>query len=184
MKSVLLLALCAVFGIITGCGTSEQKVKELARLEAQKAIDDYKKSFAPVPYNFGLPWEKEWSYSEGVKTGNMIFISGQLANSRDLKANGQPELYFGTFEEQYKYALENVKAVVEHYGATMDDIVFLQNFVDQNAEGKKAGNYWKTAPPIIQKYFPKGLQSMIWTEVEELYGEGELVEVMAIAVVH
>ena len=183
MRSVLLSALCLLFLIAAGC-MSDQKVKELARIEAQKAIDDYKKSFAPAPYNFGLPWEKEWSYCEGVKTGNMIFISGQLANSRELRANGQPELYFGSFEVQYDHALDNVKAVVEHYGATMDDIVFLQNFVDREAEGKKAGDYWKTAPPIIQKYFPKGQQSMIWTEVADLYGVGELVEVMAIAVVH
>jgi enamine deaminase RidA (YjgF/YER057c/UK114 family) len=141
MRFFLLLTLSAVFVILAGCGMNEQKVKDLARVEAQKAIDDYKKSFAPVPYNFGLPWEKEWSYSQGVRTGNMIFISGQLAHSRDVKANGQPELYFGSFEEQYKFALENVKAVVEHYGATMNDIVFLQNFVDKDAEGKKAGNY-------------------------------------------
>jgi enamine deaminase RidA (YjgF/YER057c/UK114 family) len=184
MKSVLLLTLCLIFAIVAGCGTNEQKVKELAKLEAKKAIEDYKKSFAPAPYNFGLPEEKEWSYSQGVKTGNLIFISGQLATSRDVKANGQPERYFGTFEEQYKVCLENVKNVVENYGGTMDDIVFLQNFVDKDAEGKKAGDYWKTAPPIIQKYFPKGLQSMFWCGVEDLFGEGELVEVMAIAVVH
>ena len=184
MKWIVPLILGAWCCVIAGCGVNEEKVQILARQEAQKAIDEYKKSFQPDAYNFGLPWEKEWSYSQGVRTGNMIFISGQLAHSRDVKANGQPELYFGSFEEQYKYALENVKAVVEHYGATMDDIVFLQNFVDRDAEGRKSGDYWKTAPPIIQKYFPKGLQSMIWTEVVDLYGEGELVEVMAIAVIH
>jgi enamine deaminase RidA (YjgF/YER057c/UK114 family) len=184
MKGVIYLALSVFCFVISGCGLNESKVKELAHQEAQKAIEEYKKSFAPEKYRFGLPWEDEWSYSQGVRTGNMIFISGQLAHSRDKKANGQPELYFGSFEEQYRYALENVKAVLEHYGATMDDIVFLQNFVDRDAEGKKAGDYWKTAPPIIQKYFPKGLQSMFWTEVVDLFGEGELVEVMAIAVVH
>ncbi|MDP2984031.1 MAG: RidA family protein [Candidatus Latescibacter sp.] len=184
MKSVLLLVLCMLFVIASGCGTSEQKVKELARIEAQKAIDDYKKSFAPVKYEFGIPWEKEWSYAQGVRTGNLIFISGQLAHTRDVKANGQPKMLFGSFEEQYKYALENVKAVVEHFGGTMDDIVYLQNFVDKDAEGLKAGDIWKSPIPILQKYFPKGLQSMIWTAVDDLYGEGELVEVMAIAVVH
>jgi enamine deaminase RidA (YjgF/YER057c/UK114 family) len=184
MKWMILLLPGVLFGIISGCGVNEARVQELARQEAKNAIEEYKKSFAPDKYVFGLPWEDEWCYAQGVRTGNLIFISGQLAHSRDVKANGQPELYFGSFEDQYRYALDNVKAVVEHYGATMDDIVFLQNFVDRDAEGKKAGDYWKTAPPIIQKYFPKGLQSMFWTEVVDLFGEGELVEVMAIAVAH
>ena len=88
------------------------------------------------------------------------------------------------FEEQLRQTLENMKAVLAHYNATMDDVVFLQHFVDTEAGGNKAGNYEPVLAKLIQEYFPKGLQGMTCVEVSNLYGKEQLIESNAIAVVH
>ena len=169
--------------LLAGCGVDEVTVRELARKEAMQAIDEYKKSFAPEKFGFGVSWEKDFSYAQGVKTGNMIFVAGQLAHGQKLNADGNPDFYMGDFEEQFRATLENIKAVLANYGATMDDVVFLQNFVDPEAGKNKAGDYNPVAAKLISEYFPNGLHAMTFAEVVNLYGPAQLVESNAIAVV-
>jgi enamine deaminase RidA (YjgF/YER057c/UK114 family) len=181
-----LFAVLASAFIISGCGTNEAKIRELARDEATKAIEVYKASFAPEKMGFGVAWEKSFSYSEGTKVGNMIFIAGQFAHSTDVDSLGMPkeDLMTGkNFEQQFRTTLENMKKVLANYGATMDDVVFLQNFVVKEAGKNKAGDYNKAAAPLICEYFPKGLQGMTIVEVSKLYGAEQLVESNAIAVI-
>jgi enamine deaminase RidA (YjgF/YER057c/UK114 family) len=91
----------------------------------------------------------------------------------------------GNFEQQYKATLENIKAVLAHYGATMDDVVFLQNFVAPVSRDKtmKAGAYNDAAAKLVREYFPKGLHAMTFVDVVALYGGKQLVESNAIAVI-
>ena len=184
MKNVIITL--AIFGVILfvyGCGVNEVTVREIAREEATNAIDVYVKSFTPEKFGFGVPWEKEFSYAQGVKTGNLIFVAGQLAHAQKPNPDGSFDFYMGNFEEQLRATLENIQAVLENYGATMDDVVFLQNFVDPEAGGNKAGDYNPVAAKLISEYFPKGLHAMTFTEVVNLYGPQQLVESNAIAVV-
>ena len=91
----------------------------------------------------------------------------------------------GDFEQQLRATLDNIKAVLANYGATMDDVVFLQNFVvTRTRSGKKAGNYNPIAAKIISEYFPNGLHAMTFAEVAGLYGDDQLVESNAIAVIN
>ncbi|MFC1693296.1 RidA family protein, partial [Candidatus Latescibacterota bacterium] len=134
---------------------------------------------------FGGALEKEWSHSQGVKTGNMIFIAGQQPYDTNLDENGMPltDLETGkNFKEQLQTVLGNIKKVLANYGATMDDVVFLQGFVDAEASGNKAS--FEGAAEIIQEFFPKGLQAMTFIMVDDLYGPEQLIEANAIAVVH
>ena len=173
----------AVMVFVTGCGVDEVAVREIAREEAMNAVDTYTKSFTPEEFGFGAAWEKEWSYAQGVKSGNMIFVAGQLAHGQEVDENGMPEFLMGDFEEQVRAVLENIKAVLANYGATMDDVVFLQNFVDPEAGSNKAGDYNTPASKLVSEYFPKGLHAMTFCEVVNLYGPAQLVESNAIAVV-
>ena len=170
--------------IITGCGVDEVEVTNIAREEAMKAIDTYARSFQPEKFGFGVAWEKEFSYAQGVKTGNMIFIAGQLAHGQEVDDEGMPEFLMGDFEEQFRAILENIKAVLANYDATMDDVVFLQNFVDPVAGENKAGDYNPIAAKLISEYFPNGIHAMTFAEVSNLYGPEQLVESNAIAVVN
>lgn len=188
MKKAIAAAILAVLALtlVAGCsGVDETTVRQIAREEATKAVDDFVTSFAPEKFSFNTAWEKEFSYAQGVKTGNLIFVAGQLAHGQTVDANGMPEFFMGDFEQQLRAVLDNVKAVLANYGATMDDVVFLQNFVvTKTRSGKTAGNYNPVAAKIITEYFPKGLHGMTFVEVAGLYGDDQLVESNAIAVVN
>ncbi len=176
----LVLSALVLSFILTGCGVDEVTVREIARKEALKTIEEYKKSFVPEKFGFGVPWEKEFSYAQGVKTGNMIFVAGQLAHGQEVDDEGMPEFLMGDFEEQFRATLENIKAVLANYDATMDDVVFLQNFVVPVAGNNKAGDYNPIAAKLISEYFPNGLHAMTFAEVSNLYGSEQLVESNAI----
>ena len=67
-------------------------------------------------------------YSQGVVMGNMLFTSGQVGINPE---NGQVA---DNIEGQARQVLQNVKAVIEAGGATMNDVdktaVFVKNMDD------------------------------------------------------
>lgn len=184
--TVILAVLGTVF-FISGCGNNydEASIRRIAREEARKEREEYVRAFAPGEFGFGGALEKEWSHSQGVKTGNMIFVAGQQPYDTNLNDKGMPlkDLETGkSFEEQLRTVLENIQKVLANYDATMDDVVFLQAFVDEKA-GKNRARF-DAAAQVIQEFFPKGLQAMTFVSVENLYGPEQLIEANAIAVVH
>jgi reactive intermediate/imine deaminase len=70
---------------------------------------------AVVPSPMSTPANR--SFSPGVDTGDYVYISGQGPRRPD---GGSP----GTFEAQVRQALDNVKAVVESAGLTMEHVVY------------------------------------------------------------
>ena len=181
------LVLCIVITAFTvsGCGVIDNKMREIAREEAKNAITEYAASFVPEKFGFGGALEKEWSHSQGVKTGNMIFVSGQQPYDTNLDGNAMPKTDLETgksFQEQLKTVLGNIEKVLYSYGATMDDVVMLQGFIDEKA-GPNAASF-DGAAEVIREYFPNGLQSMTFISVDNLFGPEQLIEANAIAVVH
>ncbi|HQO71925.1 MAG TPA: Rid family detoxifying hydrolase, partial [Sedimentibacter sp.] len=71
-------------------------------------------------------------YSQGIKAGNTIYVSGQLAIN---PATG--ELYKGgDIKEETRMSLMNVKAILEEAGATLMDVVKCTVFIkDMNQFG-------------------------------------------------
>lgn len=57
-------------------------------------------------------------YSQGVNTGNLMFLSGQLPI---VPAEGK--IVAKDIEGQTKQSLENIKAILESSGCSMDDVV-------------------------------------------------------------
>ena len=68
--------------------------------------------------SLNMPWEKEYGYSQAVKVGDTIYVSGQV--SHDDKGNVLGE---GDMEVQMQAAYANVGKVLKQYGATMDNVV-------------------------------------------------------------
>lgn len=58
------------------------------------------------------------AYSDGVRAGGFLFVSGQA--SVDFKTSS---FVLGTIEEETTRTLDNIKAIVEAAGAGMTDIV-------------------------------------------------------------
>jgi 2-iminobutanoate/2-iminopropanoate deaminase len=68
--------------------------------------------------SLGMPWEKEYGYSQAVKVGDTIYISGQVSHDDEGKIVGQ-----GDMEAQMRQAYANIQEMLEKYGATMDNVI-------------------------------------------------------------
>lgn len=58
------------------------------------------------------------AYSDGVMVNDFLFVSGQA--SVDFKTSA---FILGSIEEETARTLDNIKAIIENAGATMDDVV-------------------------------------------------------------
>ena len=181
---VAMFGLLNIVFVMSGCGKDDAAIREIVQEEIRKERENYINSFAPEKFSFGGALEKEWSHAQGVKTGNLIFIAGQQPYDTNLDEKGMPltDLETGkSFQEQLRTVLGNIEKVLDNYDATMDDIVFLQCFVDAKA-GKNEASF-EGAAEVIREYFPQALQTMTFVMVDDLYGPEQLIEANAIAVV-
>lgn len=107
-------------------------------------------------------------YSQAVKTGNLLFTSGQIAIN---PASGNVEA--DTIEGQTKQVCENIKAIVEAAGASMDKVVktvcFLADIADFGAFNDVYAEYFTSKPArscVAVKDLPKGVLCEVETVVE------------------
>lgn len=107
-------------------------------------------------------------YSQAVKTGNLLFTSGQIAID---PATGNVEAE--TIEGQTKQVCENIKAIVEAAGASMDKVVktvcFLTDIADFGAFNEVYAEYFTSKPArscVAVKDLPKGVLCEVETIVE------------------
>ncbi|NUZ09058.1 RidA family protein [Schlegelella sp. ID0723] len=86
-------------------------------------------------------------YSQAIKTGPMVFLAGQIPI--DPKTNQL--MKDASIEDQTKLVLENLKAVLESSGMTMEHVVstsvFLKDLNDFAKMNQVYGTYFKTSPP-------------------------------------
>ena len=68
--------------------------------------------------SLNMPWEQEYGYSQAVKVGDTIYLSGQV--SHDDKGN---LVGLADMEMQMRQSYSNIQQVLAHYGATMSNIV-------------------------------------------------------------
>jgi len=69
-------------------------------------------------FAFGMPWESLYGYSQAVRAGDTVYISGQLSHDSAGAFVGVDD-----FELQVKTTFDNLDRVLEHFGATRDQIV-------------------------------------------------------------
>ena len=122
-------------------------------------------------FGFGVPWEDRANYSQAVRAGDQLFISGQL--SHDLEGNFQHE---GDVAAQAQVTLGNIDVILRHFGAERTDIVEVNIFVvDMRA------NFWP-AMTAFQEYFGTHRPASNAWGVVELALPQQLIEVAATAV--
>ena len=85
-------------------------------------------------------------YSQAVKVGNMLFVSGQIPI--DPKTG---EVVKGGIKEQTRQVLENIKTVLEAAGYTLNDVtmafVFLADMNMFPEYNEVYAQYFKEKPP-------------------------------------
>ena len=87
-----------------------------------------------------------WSYpfSPAVRVGDLIFLSGQLGTRTE---NGRPVLVAGGVEAETRQALENVRAIAEQSGSSMDRIAKCTVMMADMAE-------WPRMNAVYATFFP------------------------------
>jgi len=107
-------------------------------------------------------------YSQAIKSGNLLFLSGQIAI--DPRTN---QFIAGSVEEQTRRVLENLKAVLNANGMTLAHVVsttiFLTDMNDFVKVNAVYGTFFKDQPPARATVGVSGLP------------KGALVEISAIA---
>jgi 2-iminobutanoate/2-iminopropanoate deaminase len=68
--------------------------------------------------SLGMAWEKEYGYSQAVKVGNTIYLSGQVSHDDSGNIVGP-----GDMGAQMRQAYKNIEKVLSQYGATVENIV-------------------------------------------------------------
>ncbi|WP_416197715.1 MAG: Endoribonuclease L-PSP [Sporanaerobacter sp.] len=109
-------------------------------------------------------------YSQGMKAGNMIFTSGQLPIVPETG-----ELITNDIKKETRQSLENVKAILNEAGATLEDVVKVTIFIsDMNKFGE--------INEVYGEYFKDHKPARSCVEVAKLPKNGN-VEIEAIAVI-
>jgi 2-iminobutanoate/2-iminopropanoate deaminase len=104
-------------------------------------------------------------YSQGIKTANLVFTSGQLPIDM---ATGELEL--ADIKKAAKNSLDNVKAILAEAGATMADIVkttvFLADMNDFAAMNEAYAAYFEMDPPARSCVAVAALPKSVKIEIE------------------
>ena len=83
-------------------------------------------------------------YSPGISAGDYLYVAGQGAETPDGKMPA-------TFEAQVRQTLENVKAVVEAAGLTMEHVVYTQVYIEDignfDRMNRVYAEFFSKAPP-------------------------------------
>lgn len=104
-------------------------------------------------------------FSEAVQLGETLYVSGQLGN-----APGTFTLVPGGIEAEAKQTLENLKAILERHGSSLDRVVkctvFLADIQDWPAFNAVYRTYFKTNLPARSALAASGLALGAKVEVE------------------
>lgn len=108
-------------------------------------------------------------YSQGIKAGNTIYVSGQLpidVSTGNLKSDD--------IKGQTKQSLENIKAILEEAGYSLDDVVKTTVYL-------KDINEFSDMNSVYAEYFKEPFPARACFEVAAI-PKGAKVEIEAIAV--
>ena len=115
---------------------------------------------APAPFQ-GAP------YSQAIRVGDFVFVSGQLA----LRP-GEKELSGGTIEEQTEQIFANLRAILEEAGSGLDRLVkttvFLTDLNDFAGMNEVYARHVGDRPPARATVEIAGLPSGALVEIEAI----------------
>lgn len=68
-------------------------------------------------------------FSPAVRVGDLIFVSGQAS------VDGTGKIISGTFEEEFRRSVENLRKVLESAGSDLEHVVQTRNYLRDAADG-------------------------------------------------
>ncbi|MCD9120377.1 RidA family protein [Cupriavidus sp. UGS-1] len=108
--------------------------------------------------------------SQGIRVGNLVFISGQAAIGDDGNIVGR-----GDFDKQAEQAFRNLQRALEAAGSSLDRVAKVTIFL------KSMDNFGKIVE-LRRKWFSAPYPADTIVEISSLYSPEALIEIEAIAV--
>lgn len=104
-------------------------------------------------------------FSDAVKVGNMLYLSGKIGN-----IPGTSQLAEGGIQGETRQTLENIKASLEKYGSSLDEVVkctvFLADIAEWGAMNEVYVTYFPVDPPARSALGSSGLALDARVEIE------------------
>ncbi len=111
-------------------------------------------------------------YSQGVKAGGFIFVSGQIPLD---PTSG--EIVDGDVAQQTDRVMRNIRAILDDSGGTLEDVVkttiFLADMNDFAAVNEVYGRYFSSEPPARATVQVARLPKDVRVEIEATAWVGE-----------
>lgn len=118
----------------------------------------------------GWAWNQQWQFNQAVRSGNLMFLSGQAGFKPDGRLAGDD------IETQTRQAFENLKEVLAVGGLTLDDVIHLRTLHTDTADLEKFA-------AIKAEYITRDFPAWTVLGVASLALPGMLIEIEAIATV-
>ena len=112
------------------------------------------------------PNDLPYPFSAAVRTGNLLFVSGQVGRRGDKVGDG--------IEEQTRFTLENMKDVLAQAGCSLADVVKVTAFLTDMS-------LWPKMNEVYREYFPNDPPARSALGVNGLALPGLLVELECVA---
>lgn len=123
------------------------------------------------PFDFGMPWEKDYGFSQAIRSGNTLYISGQL--SHDAEANFIGE---GDFELQVRTTFGNLDNILNAHEASRNQIIATTVYV------RNLRAHFTEISRLHKEYFGEHRPTSTLLGVSDLALPQQLVEISAIAI--
>src|SRR4030042_2198580 len=95
-------------------------------------------------------------YSQAIKTGKLIFVSGQIAINPSTG-----EMVNGNIKKQAEQTLENIKAILEAAGSSLERVVKATVFIDDMSN-------FQAVNEIYNHYFVNDFPARVCVQVSRL----------------
>ncbi len=123
----------------------------------------------------GWKWDEKFPLAQGLKLGNLMFLSGQVALNSEGRVIGK-----GDLRAQSRQVFKNIKLILEKAGGSLQDVVKMTTFFTCKLSPKRTQEYFE----VRREYFKEHRPASTGVQVVSLVNKDLLLEVEAIAIVH
>jgi len=118
-----------------------------------------------------FPWDRDFRYSQAMRVGDLVFVSGQAAIGEGGKVVGE-----GDFMAQAQQVFANLKAILEGAGSSLERVVKVGIFITDMG-------YFPQIVELRGRYFSEPYPADTIVQVEALALPGLMLEIEAVATV-
>lgn len=122
--------------LVSACNVSSKEEAGIATRDTQDERPLVEHLSTPEQEAMGFP------FSEAVRVGDMLYLSGQVGN-----LPGTTEIVPGGIQAETRQTMDNIQAVLERWGSSLERVVKCTVMIDDMAE-------WPAMNEVYATYFP------------------------------